>query len=59
MFWNRSLTCTLNPSSFRRQLLTKHPPLLFPQDRDAFSKITQAELRIRTTFENRFNDIEG
>jgi|GEM_PF-5292653 len=38
-------------------LLPKHPPLHFPQDGDAFSRITQTKLGILTNFENRFNDI--
>jgi hypothetical protein len=40
-------------------LLPKHPPLHFPQDGDAFPKITQTKFGILTTFENRFNDIGG
>jgi len=38
-------------------LWPKHPPVLFPQERDAFTKITQTKLGILTSFKDRFHDI--
>ena len=64
-----AFTCTKVPPpilqgavlAFFRFLFTdgKYLPLLFPQDRDAFSKITQTKFGVLTTFKNRFNDIWG
>jgi len=40
-------------------LIHKHPTLLFPQERDAFTKITQAKFGILSPLEDRFHDIGG
>ncbi len=52
----RSHRCK-QPPRFLSFLWPKHPPLLFPQERDAFTEITQTKFGILSPFKDRFHDI--